>query len=206
MARIWATFEREQLARTEGFGVVAGIDEVGRGALAGPVTLGLVVLPDDFMEPVVDSKLLSSAQRAEKAAIIKEHAIVCEVMHIDADYIDEHGIMAAQREAGRRLVELMDPRPDLLLLDGSHDYLKAEVPVQTIVRGDQVSASIAAASIVAKHARDQLMRELENMYPEYGFAMHVGYGTARHRAALMRHGPSPIHRMTFLKNFTLPKR
>lgn len=202
MARTWATFEREQLARTEGFGVVAGIDEVGRGALAGPVTLGLVVLPDDFAEPVVDSKLLSSAQRADKAAIIKEHAIVCEVMHIEAEYIDEHGIMTAQREAGRRLVELMDPRPDLLLLDGSHDYLQAEVPVQTIVRGDQVSASIAAASIVAKHARDQLMREMENIYPEYGFAMHVGYGTARHRAALMRHGPSPIHRMTFLKNFT----
>lgn len=177
---------------------IAGIDEVGRGALAGPVTLGLVILPTDFAEPVVDSKLLSARQRAEKAAIICEHALVCEVIHVEPEYIDAHGITLAQTEAGRRLLELIDSPPDIILLDGRHNYLQSDIPIETIVRGDQLSASIAAASIVAKHARDSLMREIEDIYPEYGFGMHVGYGTERHRRALQRYGPSPVHRKTFI--------
>ncbi len=194
----WATFEIEGRARSRGLERIAGIDEVGRGALAGPVTVGLVVLPPDFTEPVVDSKLLSSQQRADKAAIIQEYALICKVMHVEPDYIDGHGITAAQAEAGRLLLESLDPLPEIILLDGRHNYLKCDVPVEMIVRGDQVSASIAAASIVAKHARDTLMREMDDMYPEYGFGMHVGYGTERHRMALKRHGPSVIHRRTFI--------
>ncbi len=199
----WATFDLEQKAREAGFGIIAGIDEVGRGAVAGPVSVGLVVLPEDFNVLVTDSKLLSPTQRAEKAALIAETALVCEVMHIEADYIDTHGIIAAQREAIQRMWELVDPLPTYVLLDGRHDFtgLGNAAYVQTIVRGDQKSVSIAAASIVAKHARDELMRRHALMYPEYGFEMHVGYGTRAHFAALQRHGPCPLHRRSFLRNY-----
>lgn len=199
----WATFDYEQKARGAGFGIIAGIDEVGRGAVAGPVTVGLVVLPDDFHVPVTDSKLLSPAQRAEKAALIREAAVICEVMHIEADFIDRHGIIAAQREAVQRIWEQIDPLPSYVLLDGRHDFtgLGGAARVQTIIRGDQKSVSIAAASIVAKHARDELMRRHALMYPEYGFEIHVGYGTRAHLEALQRHGPSPLHRRTFLQKY-----
>ena len=199
----WATYEYEQKAREAGFGIIAGIDEVGRGAVAGPVSVGLVVLPEDFQIPVTDSKLLSPKQRAEKAALIAQAAIVCEVMHVEAKYIDQHGIMAAQREAVQRLWSIIDPVPSYVLLDGRHDFtgLGSAAQVETIVRGDQASVSIAAASIVAKHARDELMREHALMYPEYGFEMHVGYGTPNHVAAIGRHGISPLHRRSFLQKY-----
>lgn len=196
----WATLDVERAVRDEGFSCVAGIDEVGRGSLAGPVTIGLVVLPDDWHIPVTDSKLLSPMQRAGLAKQIRAGAVLCEVMHVEPEFIDTEGIVGALREAGRRVWDLCDPVPDMVLLDGLHDYLDYAVPVRTIVRGDQVSASIAAASIVAKEARDELMREHAVMYPEYGFDSHVGYGTAAHRTAIERHGPTVLHRRTFLRN------
>lgn len=199
----WATFEYEQKAREAGYGNIAGIDEVGRGAVAGPVSVGLVVLPEDFQIPVTDSKLLSPKQRAEKAALIVQAAIVCEVMHIEAKYIDQHGIMAAQRQAVQRIWEMVDPLPAYVLLDGRYDFtgLGGAARVETIVHGDRASVSIAAASIVAKHARDELMRRYALMYPEYGFEMHVGYGTPNHLAAIRRHGLSPLHRRSFLQKY-----
>lgn len=200
MGKIWATFEVEHAAHDEGFSCVAGIDEVGRGSLAGPVTIGIVVLPEDWHIPVTDSKLLSPIQRAELAQYIHEGALLCEVMHVEPEFIDTEGIVGALREAGRRVWDLCDPVPDLVLLDGSHNYLGLSVPVRTIVKGDQVSASIAAASIVAKEARDELMRGHAMMYPEYGFDSHVGYGTVVHRRAIEKHGPTVLHRKTFLRN------
>lgn len=196
----WATLEVEHAVRNEGFSCVAGIDEVGRGSLAGPVTIGLVVLPEEWHIPVADSKVLSPKQRAETAKLIREAAVVCEIMHVEAGFIDSEGIVGALREAGNRIWDLLDPIPDLVLLDGSHNYLNCPVPVRMIVQGDRISASIAAASIVAKEARDELMRNHAIMYPEYGFESHVGYGTVVHRQAIERHGPTVLHRRTFLRN------
>lgn len=199
----WATYEYEQKAREAGYGIIAGIDEVGRGAVAGPVSLGLVVLPEDFQIPVTDSKLLSPKQRAEKATLIAQAAVVSEVVHIAAEYIDQYGIMAAQQQAVQQLWEKIDPLPTYVLLDGRYDFtgLGSAARVETIVRGDQASVSIAAASIVAKHARDELMHGHALMYPEYGFEMHVGYGTPNHLDAIRRHGLSPLHRRTFLQKY-----
>lgn len=196
----WATLDVEHAVRSEGFSCVAGIDEVGRGSLAGPVTIGLVVLPDEWDIPVADSKILSPKRRAETAKLIHESALVCEVMHVEAEFIDSEGIVGALCEAGQRIWELLDPTPDLVLLDGSYNYLTCPVPVRTIVQGDRISASIAAASIVAKEARDELMRNYATMYPEYGFESHVGYGTVVHRQAIERYGPTDLHRRSFLRN------
>ena len=198
MVRHYATQEYENLARDQGYSLIAGIDEVGRGALAGPVSIGVVVLPEDFSEPVVDSKLLSASQREEKAFFIRQAALVCEVVHVESGYIDAYGIVEALREAARRAWAVVDPVPDIILLDGRHNYIDLDIPVRTIVRGDQVSASIAAASLVAKVARDELMHEQALVYPEYGFETHVGYGVPRHLTALKRHGPIALHRESFI--------
>lgn len=196
----WATFEVEHALHSEGYSLVAGIDEVGRGPLAGPVTIGLVILPADWDVPVTDSKLLSAKVRSELAAIIHEKALVCEVIHVEPSFIDDHGIVCALREAGDRAWQALNKYPDIILLDGSHNYLDCPVPVRTIVRGDSKSASIAAASIVAKVARDELMKDLALEFPDYGFDTHVGYGTLKHRDAISRYGPTRLHRMSFLRN------
>lgn len=201
MARTWATHEVEEAARLEGYSFVAGVDEVGRGPLAGPLTLGLVILPENFAEPVVDSKLLSPAQRELKANIIRDTAIVAVVAHVEPEFIDAHGLSASLHEAGRKLWQQIDEsvQPDIVYLDGRHNFLRYGVPVRTVVRGDQHCASIAAASILAKVTRDQLMHEAADIYPEYGFETHVGYGTPRHLAAIRKHGLTPLHRRSFIK-------
>ncbi len=188
----------EEAARLEGFAVVAGMDEVGRGPLAGPISVGLVILPEGFAEPVVDSKLLSAKQRAEKAIAIRASAELFCVEHVGPDFIDKYGVTASLQEAARRLLAKADSRPDLVLLDGKHNFLRDITPARTVIKGDMVCASIAAASILAKEARDELMREYALQYPEYGFETHVGYGTPRHIAALKKHGMTPIHRQSFL--------
>ncbi len=197
--RIWATHEVEEAARLEGFALVAGVDEVGRGPLAGPVSLGLAILPDSFSEPVVDSKLLSAAQREQKAIVIRGGAVAWAVVHIAPEYIDAHGLTASLAEAGRQAWAQLESQPDVVYLDGRHDFLKYEVPVRTLIRGDQLCASIAAASILAKVERDNYMREQALVYPEYGFETHVGYGTPRHLAAIRKHGLTPLHRRSFMK-------
>lgn len=199
MARTWATHEVEEAARIEGFALVAGVDEVGRGPLAGPVSLGLVILPENFSEPVVDSKLLSAKQREEKAIVIRASAISWVVAHIAPEYIDRHGLTASLTAAGRQAWSQIELTPDVVYLDGRHNYLRYDVPVRTLVKGDQVCASIAAASILAKVERDSYMREQALIYPEYGFETHVGYGTPRHLAALRKHGFTPLHRRSFMK-------
>jgi ribonuclease HII len=198
MARIWAHSEVEEAVRDEGFAVVAGMDEVGRGPLAGPMSVGVVILPAGFAEPVVDSKLLSPQQRMEKAIAIRAGALSFAVAHVEPEYIDTHGVTASLREAGRRALAQLKLSPDIILLDGRHNFLAADTPVRTLIKGDQISASIAAASILAKVERDDLMREYAHMYPEYGFETHVGYGTPRHIAALKKYGATPIHRQSFL--------
>lgn len=200
MARTWATHEMEEAARLEGFAVVAGMDEVGRGPLAGPMTVGLVVLPEGFAEPVVDSKLLSARQRAEKAIAIRAGADWFAVEHIEPSFIDEYGVTASLQEAARRLLARLNAAPDLVLLDGKHNFLQGIVSARTVVKGDMVCASIAAASILAKEERDERMRAYALEYPEYGFETHVGYGTPRHIAALKKYGATAIHRNSFLGN------
>lgn len=194
----WATLSEEKAAIGRGHQLIAGIDEVGRGALAGPVTIGLVILPVDFNLEVTDSKLLSPKLRLIKAKAIRDQAIVCQVEHIEAGFIDSFGIVAAMRQAAQQAWDNLLIKPDLILLDGPHNYLDLPVSVKTIIRGDQISASIAAASIVAKVARDEMLQDLSTDYPEYGFASHVGYGTPFHRSALQKHGPTDQHRLTFL--------
>ena len=201
VAKTWATFDLETIAWQDGFKLIGGIDEVGRGAVAGPVTLGLVVLPKTFKEPVVDSKLLSFKQRESKAKIIRELAIICEVEHVESDYIDQYGIIAAQAEAVRRIWSRLVDRPHRIFLDGPYDFTDLDVPVQTIIKGDQISTSIAAASIVAKCERDSLMRDQALSYPGYGFESNVGYGTAKQLQALKQLGPTPIHRRSYLKKY-----
>ena len=198
MARTWATHEMEEAARLEGFAVVAGMDEVGRGPLAGPISVGLVILPEGFAEPVVDSKLLSAKQRAEKAIAIRAAAEWFCVEHVEPDFIDKYGVTASLQEAARRILAKADMPPGLVLLDGKHNFLHDITPARTVIKGDIVCASIAAASILAKEERDELMREYALQYPEYGFETHVGYGTPRHIVALKKYGTTPIHRQSFL--------
>jgi ribonuclease HII len=190
----------EEAARLEGFAVVAGMDEVGRGPLAGPISVGLVILPEGFAEPVVDSKLLSAKQRAQKAIAIRAGAEWFAVEHIAPDFIDKHGVTASLQEAARLLLARLDVAPNLVLLDGKHNFLRDIVSARTVIKGDMVCASIAAASILAKEERDELMRAYALEYPEYGFETHVGYGTPRHIAALKKYGSTPIHRKSFLGN------
>lgn len=201
MVKVYAHSDFEDSARAEGYRLVAGIDEVGRGAVAGPVSLGMVILPVKFTEPVVDSKQLSPKVRTQKAQIIFDQAVFSQVVHIEAAYIDSHGIMSALREAGRQIIDQAVVKPDLILLDGSYNFLDSTIPVRTIVRGDQISVSIAAASIIAKCSRDSLMQEYAHQYPNYGFDTHVGYGTSNHRVAVQAHGLTPIHRKSFLKGW-----
>lgn len=197
--RTWATHEMEETARLEGFAVVAGVDEVGRGPLAGPISVGLVVLPEGFAEPVVDSKLLSAKQRTEKAVTIRASAECFAVEHVEPEYIDEYGVTASLQEAVRRILGQIDVLPDIILLDGRHNFLPDTIRVRTIIKGDILCASIASASILAKVERDELMQEYALQYPEYGFETHVGYGTPRHIAMIKKYGTTPIHRRSFLK-------
>jgi len=199
MARTWATYEMEEAAHLEGFAVVAGMDEVGRGPLAGPISVGLVILPEGFAEPVVDSKLLSAKQRTEKATMIRAGAEYYAVEHIEPKFIDARGVTESLQTAVRKILQKIDKAPDLILLDGKHNFLQGITPARTVIKGDMVCASIAAASILAKVERDELMREYALQYPEYGFKTNMGYGTPKHIASIREYGITPIHRRSFLR-------
>lgn len=191
----------EHAAFADGFSVVCGVDEAGRGPLAGPVCAAAVILPPDIqIEGLNDSKKLTDKKRRELFDIITAQAVSYAVAFCDEKVIDEINILQATFRAMRRAVESLGVRPELALVDGNRaaDF---GVPVRTIVRGDSLSASIAAASILAKVSRDQLMEQYDGTYPQYGFAVHKGYGTQRHYDALREYGPCPIHRMSFLKKF-----
>ncbi|MGH8909142.1 MAG: ribonuclease HII [Egibacteraceae bacterium] len=176
--------------------VIAGVDEVGRGAWAGPVTYGAVVLPRDRrMYKLRDSKMLDAERREELAARIAAFALGVSIGHATSDEIDALGMSEAMRLAARRAVDGLPIRPDVCLLDGNWDFLAdAGTHNERIVHGDACSASIAAASIVAKVTRDRLMTEASPRYPAYGFCRNKGYPSPEHRASLHAHGPCPLHR------------
>ena len=192
-------YEREAFA--EGFAVVCGVDEAGRGPLAGPVCAAAVILPrETVIDGLNDSKKLPDKKRRELYDIITERAVAYGIAFASEQEIDEVNILQATFLAMERAMEKLSVRPQLALIDGNRakDF---GLPVRTIVSGDALSASIAAASILAKVTRDRLMEELDGEYPQYGFAVHKGYGTKRHYEALREFGPCPIHRRTFLKKF-----
>ena len=189
-------FERE--AMSQGFARVAGVDEVGRGPLAGPVGVAAVILdPDDLPDGLDDSKALPEVRRDALKPIILAKAISVAVAFASAEEIDRYNIRGATLRAMARAVQALDVRPDLALIDGRDAPDRLVLSGRPIVGGDALSLSIAAASIIAKTTRDALMRNLHCAYPGYGFGDHVGYATAVHRHALMSLGPCPYHRKSF---------
>ena len=180
---------------------VAGIDEAGRGCLAGPVVAAAVILPEGAVIPgLADSKVLSPTRRDGLAAEIGAVALAWGLGVVWPPEIDRINILQATFLAMRRAVEQLGVQPELALVDGNRDP-GLGIPTRTIVRGDGLSASIAAASILAKVTRDRWMEELDEKFPQYGFAVHKGYGTKRHYAALTEFGPCEEHRQTFLRKF-----
>ena len=195
---MWAI---EDECRAQGYTVICGVDEAGRGPLAGPVCAAAVILPDHLELPGLnDSKKLSDKKRRELFPLIKEQAIAYGIGLADEKEIDEINILQATYLAMERALAQLEGKADLALIDGNRakDF---GLPVKTVVKGDSLSASIAAASILAKVTRDDMMEAYAGEYPGYGFEIHKGYGTKAHYAALTEKGPSPIHRMTFLKKF-----
>ena len=177
--------------------IVAGVDEAGRGPLAGPVVAAAVILdPAIRIEGLADSKRLSAGRRAQLDLEIRERALSFAVARVGADVIDAVNILRATMQAMREAVDELDPSPDEVLVDGNR-CPALPYPARAVVRGDASVAAISAASIVAKVARDREMIEMDRRYPEYGFARHKGYGTRAHQDALLRFGPSPIHRASF---------
>ena len=184
-----------------GIKIICGVDEAGRGPLAGPVCAAAVILPPNAEIPGLnDSKKLSDKKRRELYPIIKEQAIAYGIAFADHKKIDEINILQATYLAMERAINQLSIKPDLALIDGNRtkDF---GVSVETVVHGDSLSASIAAASVLAKVTRDDYMLQMAEEYPGYDFEIHKGYGTKAHYAALTAKGPSPIHRMTFLKKF-----
>lgn len=185
----------------KGIRVICGVDEAGRGPLAGPVCAAAVILPANGEIPGLnDSKKLTDKRRRELFPVIKEQAVAYGIGLASHEEIDEINILQATYLAMERALAQLSVKPELALIDGNRakDF---GIPVQTVVKGDSLSASIAAASILAKVTRDDLMLEAAQQYPQYQFEVHKGYGTKAHYAALTAFGPSPIHRMTFLKKF-----
>lgn len=190
-----AEFESQLLA--SGYRQVAGVDEVGRGALAGPLVAAAVILDlAQIPQGIDDSKKLTSARREYLAQEIRRTARVVSLALIESRQVDQLNVGRATRLAMRQAVEQLKIRPDYLLIDAMR-LNDLPIPQQGIVHGDALSVSIAAASIIAKVARDELMRQYDQMYPGYGFARNVGYGTLEHRRAIVQLGPSAIHRLSF---------
>lgn len=190
----------QRQAGERGFAAICGIDEAGRGPLAGPVFAAAVILPDGcVIDGLDDSKKLSEAKREALFDVIKEKALSYGIGQAGEREIDEHNILQATFMAMRRAVEAMPVKPDYALVDGNRMPPLA-IPGETVVKGDSKCACIAAASILAKVSRDRLLREWDQLYPGYGFAQHKGYGTKAHYAAIKKYGILPVHRMSFLKN------
>ena len=185
----------------KGIRVICGVDEAGRGPLAGPVCAAAVILPPNMEIPGLnDSKKLSDKKRRELYPIIKEQAIAYGIAFVDHEKIDEINVLQATYMAMGQAIAQLSVKPELALIDGNRaaDF---GASTETVVHGDSLSASIAAASVLAKVSRDDYMLEMAKEYPQYGFEIHKGYGTKAHYAAITEHGTSPIHRMSFLKKF-----
>lgn len=194
--------EDEQKLYSENIKYIAGIDEAGRGPLAGPVVVGVVILPKDSMiEGINDSKKVSEKKREKIYDQIIEEAIAWGVGIVDQKEIDELNILNATKKAVTMAISSLKQRPDLILVDALTGIDTLGVPYKSIIKGDAKEYSIAAASIIAKVTRDRIMKEWDEVYPEYGFAGHKGYGTAAHIKAIKEYGPCILHRKTFIKNF-----
>lgn len=198
---LWAL---ERACREEGYSSVCGCDEAGAGPLAGPVYAAAVILPFGVELPGLnDSKKLTEKKREAIFPVIREQAVAWAVARVEAAEIDETDILSARMKAMQLAIDRLTPAPDFALLDGNRDHGRSAAvttPHRMIVKGDSLSASIAAASILAKVSRDRYMKEIAAQYPQYEFDRHKGYGTKRHYELLRQYGPSPIHRRTFLKN------
>lgn len=193
----WLEYENE--AYTNGYKLVCGVDEAGRGPLAGPVVAAAVILPQGkIIEGVNDSKKLTAKKRAELFPKIKEQAVDFNIVFVDEKVIDEINILQATFLAMSNAIKGLKQNPEFALIDG--DKLPAlDIQAKAIIKGDSLSNSIAAASILAKVARDEYMLEQAKLYPEYEFDRHKGYGTKLHRELILKYGPCEIHRKSFLK-------
>lgn len=190
--------EMERELHAEGFGLICGVDEAGRGPLAGPVCAAAVILPPDAEIPGLDdSKKLSEKKREMLFPEIKRLAVAWGVAFASVEEIEEHNILGATMLAMNRAIAALERKPDLALIDGNQNR-EIEVPSRCVVHGDARCAAIAAASILAKVSRDHLMCQLAEQYPQYGFERHKGYGTKAHYEALRKYGPCPAHRPSFL--------
>lgn len=191
--------EIENDLHKQGFSLICGVDEAGRGPLAGPVCAAAVILPENTEIPGLnDSKKLSDKRRRELFPVIKDTAVAYAIAFVDEKDIDKINILQATFKAMTEAVAGLNVTPGYVLVDGNK-LPPLDVPAKAVVHGDSLSASIAAASILAKVSRDDLMLKMAEKYPEYGFDVHKGYGTKVHCNAILEHGPCPIHRTTFLK-------
>ena len=195
-------FSYELSAKEKGYKFVCGVDEAGRGPLAGPVCAAAVILTEGCeIEGLNDSKKLTEKKREQLFDVIIEKAVAYCVAFGSVEEIEEHNILNATYIAMNRAVDGLSQKADFALVDGNRVPKGISVPCETVVKGDAKSCSIAAASILAKVTRDRLLLEYAEKYPEYGFEKHKGYGTAAHYDAIRQHGVLPIHRMSFLKSF-----
>ena len=186
----------------KGFNKICGIDEAGRGPLAGPVVVAGVIMPQDSMiEGVNDSKKVSEKKREKLYDLIIEEAISYSVAIIGQDVIDDINILNATKKGVEEVVKGLDVKPDLIIVDALTHINTQGIPYDSIIKGDAKCYNIAAASILAKVTRDRIMRQWDEIYPQYGFSSHKGYGTAKHIQAIKEYGPCPIHRNTFIKHF-----
>ena len=192
----------EKVFYNKGIEYIAGIDEAGRGPLAGPVVVASVIMPKDSMiEGVNDSKKVSEKKREKLYEEITNTAIAWGVGIIDQREIDEINILNATKKGLTNSLKELEIKPDLILVDALTNIDTLGIPYRSIIKGDAKSYSIAAASIIAKVTRDRIMRQWDELYPEYGFEKHKGYGTKMHIDAIKEYGPCPLHRKSFIKNF-----
>ena len=194
--------EEENKLYEEGIEYICGIDEAGRGPLAGPVVVGAVIMPkDSFIEGVNDSKKISEKKREKIYDQILDEAIAYSIGVIDRDTIDEINILNATKLGVKKAVSTLKQRPEVIMVDALTGIDTDGIPYISVVKGDAKNYSIAAASIIAKVTRDRMMKEWDEVYPDYGFAKHKGYGTAEHIRIIKEKGPCLIHRKSFIKNF-----
>lgn len=194
-------YEFEKAAVNSGFSCICGVDEAGRGPLAGPVCAAAVILPDGaVIEGLDDSKKLTEKKREKLYDIIKETAVAYSVAYGTLEEIESVNILEATYLAMNRAIEGLSVKPDFALIDGNRVPRGIKIPCETIVKGDSKSMSVAAASVLAKVTRDRLMLEYDKKYPEYNFKKHKGYGTKEHTELIKQYGPCEIHRLSFLKN------
>jgi len=190
-------FYHETQARDLGYRLIAGVDEAGRGPLAGPVVAAAVIVPEGVrLSGVKDSKKMTARARSERFHAIRDGVLTFGIGVVSVSYIEKFNILNASLEAMLCAIQVLDPQPEIILVDGIH-AVPIPIKQKCLKKGDQVSRSISAASVLAKVYRDRIMASYHDMYPDYGFDKNKGYGTRQHLEALKEYGPSPVHRMTF---------